>query len=153
MVLCDWREAAFESDFIVLNRGYHSLGVGNMTTLMNSIHTTVSEVASSHRGHRIIYRGTSASMPACARLPDPWTGPQVDVTLRSQHNKRHNWRFVGTHDDHIRDTIAMLGVAYLSTYKATGMRPGGRMPGGNCNHWCLPGPPDEWVRILLAYWT
>ena len=40
----------------------------------------------------------------------------------------------------------------------TAQRPGGHMParkaaGGDCAHYCLPGPIDEWVRLLLALWS
>ena len=44
-------------------------------------------------------------------------------------------------------------VAYLDVTRATAMRPGGRHSARkDCVHWCLPGPVDDWARMLLAWW-
>ena len=46
-----------------------------------------------------------------------------------------------------------LGVPYINTFVATSLRPGGRLHPDDCNHFCLPGPVDEWTRLLLAFAT
>ena len=49
---------------------------------------------------------------------------------------------------------------YLDVYYATSLRPGGHRPamgaggkGTDCMHYCLPGPIDDWARLLMAFWT
>ena len=75
--------------------------------------------------------------------------------MGSRANAQFYWNAVEAREVRTRQLLATFGddVAYLDTFVSSSYRPGGRQPPGNCNHFCLPGPPDEWVRLLLASWT
>ena len=52
-----------------------------------------------------------------------------------------------------RSLVEAEGHSYLDTYQQTALRPGGHHRSRHdCVHWCLPGPPDEWTRLLLLIW-
>ena len=73
--------------------------------------------------------------------------------MRSRANAEHGWRAIEGRESLSRKLVGAFGVTYLDTFVSTSYRPGGRMSAINCNHFCLPGPPDEWTRLLLAQWT
>ena len=83
--------------------------------------------------------------------PLPWR--TLSAQMGSRANAQYNWRGVEGREARAKALLGSLGVPYLDTFVSTSYRPGGRMPGVNCNHFCLPGPVDEWVRLLLAWWT
>ena len=71
---------------------------------------------------------------------------------------RYNWSKFGTMEVLAKAALKPFGVPYLDVYRATSMRPGGYnllRPRGSrhavidCGHYCLPGPLDEWSRLLL----
>ena len=115
----------------------------------------------SHTPTRVVYRGTHASIYKCAEYADPLQSSIAGVHAvthamhihRSNANAWYAWRNVYAHHRLDQDTMASLGVTYLNTYIATSLRPGGRLSPQDCNHFCLPGPPDEWTRLLLAFLT
>lgn len=112
------------------------------------------------RRRTIVYRGTHASLYKCAEYADPLRSPSPasahDVTYaarlhRSNANAWYNWRAVYAHHRLDQDVARAHGVPYMNTFLATSLRPGGRLDAMDCNHFCLPGPVDEWTRLLLAF--
>ena len=107
---------------------------------------------------RVIYRGTHASFHDCGRIRHdpiislPWE--KILNTLNGPWNAQYNWREIQPRELNARKVLDAWGVPYLDTFMSTAYRPfGGRMSRSNCNHFCLPGPVDDWVRLLLAHWT
>ena len=45
---------------------------------------------------------------------------------------------------HARERVAIPGQPAMPARKSAA---------GDCAHYCLPGPIDEWVRLLLALWA
>ena len=76
----------------------------------------------------------------------------VAALIRSRSNAQYNWRRIEQRASQTRAMLEHLGVPYMDTFVASALRPGGRMP-NSCNHFCLPGPIDDWVRLLIARWT
>ena len=161
LMLCEWRSAAQWADRLVLNRGYHSLSDPNEMSELGELNATMAELSalastSSERAwsSRVVYRGTHASFRACHSRPDPEVQSWDDVAalMRSRSNAQYNWRRIEQRASQTRAMLEHLGVPYMDTYVASALRPGGRMP-NSCNHFCLPGPIDDWVRLLIARWT
>ena len=169
-VLCEWDAAAAEADAIVLNRGYHSLGseISELKADLNDTFAGLEALLKARRRHdrshapaRVVYRGTHASIYKCAEYADPLQPsiPGVHAVTHAMHIHRSNanswyaWRNVYAHHRLDQDAMASMGVTYLNTFTATSLRPGGRLSPQDCNHFCLPGPPDEWTRMLLAFLT
>ena len=168
-MLCEWDVAARdEADMIVLNRGYHSIAT-DLGVVKFELNETMSQLSALVRQRRtkpapplLIYRGTHASLHRCSEYPDPLTrsssGGSHPVTHalrlhRSNANAWYYWRAVYAHHRLDQDLMRHLGVAYINTFVATSLRPGGRLHPDDCNHFCLPGPVDEWTRLLLAFAT
>lgn len=181
--LCDWDTAAAEADILVINRGYHSTNVDvavrrdDLNATLHALGALIHHPALSRthdhehvtRGHeptRLVYRGTHASIYRCASYSDPLTPPASagvhEVTHayhlhRSNANAWYGWRNVYAHARLDQTQVAGMGdrlrMAYVDTYLQTSLRPGGRLDPNDCNHFCLPGPPDEWTTLLLALLT
>jgi hypothetical protein len=159
LMMCDWREAAEAADLLVLNRGYHAISSWNATREVHELKRTLRELSYLLGANRVLwkhvmYRGTHASHRGCFSRRDPEVEPFEELAslMRSRSNAQYNWRQIEAQGKLARALLSTVGVPYLDTYVATMFRPGGRMP-GSCNHFCLPGPIDDWVRLLLAYWT
>ena len=87
------------------------------------------------------------------RLPSPFPYVASDERLA-----RYHWAEWAGQNTIARQVTRAHNLTYLDVHHATSMRPGGHMPArkssaGDCGHYCLPGPIDEWVRLLLALWT
>ena len=158
LMLCNWRSAVQRADYLILNRGYHSLAWSNATREVEELADMMRELSLvpslTPLSDHVIFRGTHASFRSCSTRPDPETGSydKVASLMRSRSNSQYNWRSVEGRASGARTLLESFGVPYLDTYFATALRPGGRMP-NSCNHFCLPGPVDEWVRLLLAWWS
>lgn len=173
-VMCDWRAEAVEADLLVLNRGMHfmndsivlsQLGAtfGTLLHRRRSTHRRrpASDVAHTDRDGddmpRIVYRGIHAPIPACHVLDDPLPRPfpytAYDASVRAFH-----WGEFGTQNAKVALLARERNITFMDVHTQTAQRPGGHMPSrkgttGDCAHYCIPGPLDEWVRLLLALWT
>ena len=79
-------------------------------------------------------------------------GPPMEV-LAAYH-----WADFGRQNALVAALAASRHLAFLNVHTQTALRPGGHMPArksaaGDCAHYCIPGPLDTWVRLLLALWT
>ena len=110
----------------------------------------------------VVVRGTHAATPDCFELHDPLPPNDFDLTRyirrvseqNSLNGTAYNWDQFEGFNNVTRRVAAAHGVTYLDVYLATALRPGGRRPAfHDCLHYCLPGPPDDWVRMLLMLWT
>ena len=170
LLLCEWDRAARQAaDLIVLNRGYHSTGTAIEVLrfeLNQTMHTLDAHLKQHRQGAQIqrtppmvVYRGTHASLHRCADHSDPITrnasGSVHPVTHalrlhRSNSNAHGSWHNLYAHHRLDQDLMSRLGVPYLNVFTATSLRPGGRLHPTDCARFCLPGPIDEWTRLLLA---
>ena len=174
-VLCGWAEAALSADLIVLNRGMH---FSPDATVLSDLKATFEQLLDQRRRHRsargsagagagasapselassVVYRGVHAPIPSCHVLDDPLPRPfpyaATDATLEAYH-----WPEFGRQNAQVARLAAAHNITFLDVHAQTARRPGGHMPGrksaaGDCAHYCIPGPLDEWVRMLLALWT
>ena len=131
---------------------------------LQELNETMRSLATVMRGQstlqkRVVYRGTHGSVRDCSKNPDPLTQPWPEISARmsSHFNAPNGWRNIEAHGQHTRELLGSFGVLYMDTFVSTSYRPaGGRMTNGaaaNCNHFCLPGPIDDWSRLLLAFLT
>jgi hypothetical protein len=142
LMLCDWVWAAATTDFLVLNRGYHSLLDSNIDEQLAQLNGTLLELGSRMRGsrarplrHRVVYRGTHGSVHNCFALEDPLRRPwsAVSAKMSSRSNAQYNWRAIEGREARTKLLLHSHGLPYLDAFGSTSYRPGGRMPPGNCN--------------------
>lgn len=164
-MLCNWHEAASSADLLFLNRGMH---LAKDAEFSSEIDSTLDALSRSHPElGRVVFRTVHASFSNCSTLSDPLDRVAADEQLRTQQSspllKRYGWhRFVDTNEA-ARSIARRHGVSVLNVWPASTMRPGGRRAasphafyggdGRDCAHFCLPGPPDEWIRMLLTFWS
>jgi len=112
-------------------------------------------------GTSMVYRSTQANLAGCSQLADPLAAPEADRLLQKQPRGAWGWHMIPGQNDIARSLCERHGVPFLEVHHATKQRPGGHKAGcpscnargKDCVHYCLPGPPDEWTRLLLSYWT
>ena len=129
-------------DMIIVNRGVHFAPTQNVINDINSFMTHVG------MNQRLIYRTTVTGHPDCnhKNAPDDSYHPQF-----SKQQKQWHWdkmddqnevvvKYIQTH----YPTVDILDVAPMSQ-----LRGDMHIGGGDCLHYCLPGPVDHWNKMLL----
>ena len=164
---CRWAPQVVEADLIVLNLGVHpGLTVethGRMlTAVLSKIAAMRSTAGLSPPSQSVVFRGSHAATANCFELHDPLPAHGHDLAEYIRNVTRfavgefenHEWELFEPKNRAARRVTQLYGVPYFDTYFATSLRPGGRRPAfHDCLHYCLPGPPDDWARLLLALWT
>ncbi len=175
---CDWIDEAQPlriggADRIVLSSGMHVRA--GVETIGGRLKDTLRQLAAlmpsgdlrDGLASRLIYRSVHAPMYNCSTLRDPMSPDQADAlqarihapAASEAHLDRYNWSKFAIMEDIAKTALAPWSVPYLDVYRATSMRPGGYnllRPRGSrhavidCGHYCLPGPLDEWTRLLLV---
>ena len=160
-LMCEWAEAAVEADLMVLNRGMHfvpdELVAQQLHATFSSLHALRRAARAEFHVHEVVYRSTHASIPSCHLLEDPLPRP-FPYLARDNVSAAYHWADFERQNQVAHSVAASHEVTFLHVHPATLTRPGGHMPPrrgahGDCAHYCLPGPIDEWVRSLLALWT
>ena len=158
--MCDWQQEAISADLIVLNRGMRYRQTPLFEEEMKQL---IRELALARRStHRnplrgVVYRSTHFPMhaPLCHKMPDPFQSPSggqqrnLSVALSSvtmQYDAE--WKAFPAQNKIAHRLFREAGAHFLDVYEMSRERPGGRM--GDCIHYCLPGPPDDWNLMLFA---
>jgi len=175
-----WLYLVPQHDFVVLNRGVwveenaekfeaelnatiHALALARHARTAEQQHEEAGGAVARARQRRppprVVWRGTPASIPRCWRLRDPLPTPfefnfSAAPSLATERGVAlFKWHHFAPQNGVARRLVEAAGHAYLDTYTQTALRPGGHHPSRHdCVHWCLPGPPDEWTRLLLLLW-
>ena len=121
-----------------------------LDTLRTQLGTATARVVRP-RSARIVYRGVHAPIPSCRILDDPLPRP---FPYTSANSGPYHWAEFGQQNAKVRRLVTERNMTFLDVHGQTSMRPGGHMPGRvDCAHYCMPGPIDEWLRLLLALLT
>ena len=162
-LMCGWKKDEWlNADLMVLNRGMHFSDDGVFTKELAATFQALGDARRSSGmplAGSVVYRGTHAPIPSCHILDDPlpapfpYTASADDPLVRGYH-----WAEFARQNRLASDLAGANNLTYLDVHTATSYRPGGHMPtrksaSGDCAHYCIPGPIDEWVRLLLAFWT
>lgn len=148
-VSCDWRQTARDADLLVLNRGQWWATDAEFQRELRDTLVTLRALRGRALSHdEVVYRGTHRSMPGCRRMADPLP---VRYNATPHYSGIDYWHALERQNQIARRLVAGHGAAYMDVHYASSWRPGGRMP-GECVHFCLPGPIDDWSRLLLAFW-
>ena len=109
--------------------------------------------AGTELAQRILFRSTWGSLDKCRNLTDPLTRDQAEAALLEQVKARrdkYEWGKIAHQNALAHGMAKAFAIPFWDVYPATLMRPAGHRK-QDCGHFCLPGPPDELTRELLAY--
>ena len=103
----------------------------------------------------LVYRGSHAVVPNCHAYADPSPDSLADrivATPGEPHSAA--WANISHQNRIAKDIADARGVPFFDVFEQTARRPGARPDwhAGECMHYCVPGPIDDWARLLLAYW-
>ena len=150
-----WLYAAAESDVVILNRGAWGPRFDG-GSFRRGVRATMAALAQIPRRPRVVWRGTSAGIPKCWSLNDTLTEAFAfnftELPWLQSHRSVQNFSYHRFEPLNAiaRQEVEQAGHAYLDTYWQTAKRPGGRLSHRrDCLHFCLPGPPDVWSRLLF----
>lgn len=171
---CPWADQAGEARAIVVSFGAwagasDSEHAERATSTLDRIAALRAAARRPPVSESVIFRGTHAAIPGCDALRDPTPADGHDLkrfitTLNNRtgegYQPEYGWEHFEAQNDLVRAAAAAHGAPYLDVYYATSLRPGGHRPamgaggkGTDCMHYCLPGPIDDWARLLMAFWT
>ena len=154
---CPWLEAAAQADVIVLNAGYHHQLNEEPPKLLNFGETFGKLRARMKPGALAIVRGAHA--PKCDGRVLPTAGGVTGGDYSRYYSKLdpksyllpYNWRWLPTVNVMLRQAAKGASMRYLDVWWLSDANGQGRFdPPRDCVHQCLPGPLDEWTRLLLG---
>lgn len=133
-------------DIAILNRGIH---VRPDDEVMTQLRATMAWLRARPRPPLVLWRSTVAGHPDCSRLAEPLTArdPRVDAKTAP-----HQWGQAIEQSARVRTLLASeFGdqVVWMDVETATSRRPDSHEGNGDCLHYCLPGPLDWWLRLLV----
>lgn len=158
-VWLEWNTSKFAAQ---VNETIHALALARHARTAEQHEEAGGSASRAHQRRpppRVVWRGTPASIPRCWQKHDPQTTPfEFNFTASPSLAKERGVALFGWHLFAPQNAVAQrlveaAGHAFFDTYTQTALRPGGHHPSRHdCVHWCLPGPPDEWTRLLLLLW-
>ena len=154
-----WATAATQADFIFLSRsGYPTGAIPHGVEA--ATRANLEFLSQLPRQPRVIMRSSSFGIADCWTKPDPLPQPFVYDLKDPAVAKSRAVTVLHYHEApevmEVEKRVfadAPPHIAYMNLHPATAMRPKGHHKSRHdCMHWCLPGPPDEWTRLSLAWW-
>ncbi|GJP66901.1 hypothetical protein CLOP_g23779 [Closterium sp. NIES-67] len=128
------------ASILILNRGAHykedEVFRAELNETLNKARAAVPDLL-------IIYRSSPPGHKDCDILTDPLADRQNPGDLP------YHWGDFARQNEIARELVRGVGGVFLDVDYMTALRPDGHSsPPADCLHYCLPGPPDEWTRLL-----
>jgi hypothetical protein len=159
------RQELRQSDTLILNRGAHhrndtvvESGLTGRTIPIVKQWQEVCENNTSTGQCRLFWRTTMPGHPSCRENRVPSTNTSAMDALiadRGTAFDSHGWWDFGRQNMFMENLLAQndLEATFMDGYDLLLTRPdlhiGGNKKGGDCLHYCLPGPPDVLNQVLL----
>ncbi|CAI7792305.1 unnamed protein product [Closterium sp. NIES-54] len=125
---------------LVLNRGAHWVETPLFIAELNHTLTTVRAAAPNLL---IIYRSAATGHTNCTRDSVPSIG------ILDPSEMLYHWGDFTKQNEEARKLVEDVGGVFMDIVPMTVGRPDGHQePPRDCLHYCLPGPPDEWLKLL-----
>ncbi|CAI5462591.1 unnamed protein product [Closterium sp. Yama58-4] len=125
---------------LILNRGSHFVEDDKFIQQLNE---TLTKVRAAAPDLLIIYRSTPPGHAHCDQLLAPIAERQDPSSLPN------HWGEFAAQNEWAKRLVKAVGGVFLDVDPMTALRPDGHIrPPSDCLQYCLPGPPDEWTRML-----
>ncbi|KAG8465666.1 hypothetical protein KFE25_002973 [Diacronema lutheri] len=154
--MCEWASKVHEAEVVVLNRGIHWQPDESFAAVLRETLASLAALPppASGRRRRIVYRGTHAPVPGCNPALSP-SAVSLESRLYSKyymaHNPHHHWPDFDRQNQIARCIARAHGALYIDVWRMMTFRPDAALDRSDCVHSCMPGPVDEWSRLLLAF--
>ena len=153
--LCEWADDVADADLLVLSRGLHPAPDAAFESQLEETLSGVVAARAAPRPPWVVLRGSHAVIPRCADYADPSPVSLAEkITATPGVAFSAQWANISHQNDIARRVARAHGVPYVDVFTQTAFRPGARpnWHDGECMHFCIPGPVDDWARLLLASW-
>lgn len=150
-------EVAAEADVIVLNRGFHYAPPETFTAEFDAtlrglmrlppLPPRAGGVApTGRRQRRVIVRSTHAPIPRCN--PHSRISPVSLAHLVKNGRREYHWDSLAGVNAIAECLAHAHGATFIDVYHQSSFRPDAAVKRDECVHSCLPGPVDEWSRLI-----
>ena len=144
----DWVTSFSQSNvsLLVMNRGAH---YQNDTEYLQQINETLAFVTSRFPRCSVVYRSTPPGHRDCHNYEN---APPLNDYYLDDPNFRtiYNYDKFEAQNTVVRSFLQSRypSVLYLDVFRPTSLRADAHMGGGDCLHYCAPGPVDTWTVLL-----
>lgn len=141
-------------DILILNAGAWLKDEGDMETVLDSITTEIKRRKhASQRLPSLLWKSQSPGHRDCDKFQTPLTASIELAINRSNQVHKFNWHLHRAFDLQARKAIFSVNGSVLDVsplYLRPDSHPGSNSTaGGDCLHYCIPGPLDLFSRLLL----
>lgn len=142
-------EAVQWADVVVLNRGLHFTPLDRFASELDATMRMLATLRAANGGRpELILRSTHAPVPDCS-IKRPISAVPLEHTL-DQGPRKYHWGDMAATNAVAACLALEYGASFINVFRLSSHRPDVPFVPGDCVHSCLPGPVDEWARMLLA---
>lgn len=148
-------------DYIILNRGAHYLPTTLVNEQLELLIPFLHDIMNKFSKTQIFYRNTVSGHPKCSDFDKPLQlednyNRYVMHAFNSPEVRDFNWGKFPLQNKIITKAFESINAIIIDVNASAYFRPDSHSrPNGDCLHYCLPGPVDNWVilfyNILLKY--
>lgn len=139
-------------DVLIMNTGAHYRTDDVLIPNMESTASIVSDIMFElHDNPLLIYRNT---VPGHKECNDNIFGKPIGGVLEAEEyvdsfGGKYHWNEFKHQNDKVFGIFGNYGFELMDVYTPTIMRSDSHLGGKDCLHYCIPGPADHWVRMLM----
>jgi hypothetical protein len=131
--------------FVLMNRGAHWKPDDDV---MRDVDNAFTYMKRHHPNVKVFYRSTPYGHINC----DYYKGMGPGSWHTAGHNIPYHWGEFSRQNEKVFNLIKAKHpqVGYLDFANSTSIRSDSHIGNGDCLHYCLPGPIDNWTKMLIA---
>lgn len=134
-----------KSDVVVVNRGIHYSPINDVMRDLKEFFGTID-----YSRQKLFYRTSVAGHPNCDQILTPFLEDQPQPPLTKKELGWH-WDRMDYQNDVVLGYLSTNhpSVSIIDIVHETKLRGDLHIGGGDCLHYCLPGPMDHWNRVFM----
>jgi hypothetical protein len=139
-------------DVLLFNRGAHYESDAAKVVLEMELFAATLLTHPAHQ--KVFWRTTVPGHPGCNSTDStPWSNMKVSAVFGAAALDAvpHHWGRISEQNDLIVRTLSRVApgvITYVDAFRLSITRGDRHQGGGDCLHYCLPGPPDTWIDVF-----
>jgi len=145
----DFWTTAYDSDVLIFNRGAHVRSDSVTTNQMTEFARRLTEMWIARGGYQLLFwRNTVPGHENC----DAFHEPSKFTNVFSDISRTYGWDKIQSQNKLMLKILYRFPAPFklIDAYTLTIDRPDRHQGGGDCLHYCLPGPPDLWLQSFSS---